>query len=82
MATVGCTLTGRAIIACNGRESPVARAIGGDRKGKISLLLYAVAVPLAFVAQALALACYLAVVLLWFVPDRRIEHVLMDRRPD
>ncbi|MDE1172882.1 MAG: TMEM175 family protein [Parvibaculaceae bacterium] len=80
MAAVGYELTERAIIACNGKDSAVARAVSADRnlKGKISLLLYALAVPLAFVTRELALLFYIAVILLWLVPDRRIEKVLRD----
>ncbi len=80
MAAVGYELTERAIIACNGKDSAVARAVSADRnlKGKISLILYALAVPVAFVTRELALAFYVAVILLWLVPDRRIERVLRD----
>lgn len=76
MAAVGYELTERAIIRCNGRESAVARAIGSDGKGKISLAFYIVAIPLAFYMRAGALALYVAVILLWLIPDRRIEKAL------
>ena len=76
MAAIGYELTERAIIACNGRESAVAKAIGKDWKGKISLALYAVAVPVAFFARPVALILYIVVLMLWLVPDRRIERTL------
>ncbi len=78
MAAIGYTLTERAIIACGGHESAVARAVGTDLKGKISLALYALAIPLAFVVQWLAILLYMLVILLWLVPDRRIERTLED----
>lgn len=78
MAAVGYAMTERAIVACNGQDSVLARALGSDRKGKASVALYLIAVPAAFFARPLALALYLAVLALWMVPDRRIERVLRD----
>ena len=66
----------RVIIRNQGRDSLLAKALGGDRKGKISPLLYAVAVGAAFLSQWIAQAIYVLVALLWLVPDRRIERVL------
>jgi len=51
-------------------------ALGSDVKGYASLLMYAAAIPLAFTNRWLAYALYVAVVLIWFVPDRRIERRL------
>jgi uncharacterized membrane protein len=65
-----------AIIAENGPGSHLAEAVGRDRKGKLSLALYAVAIPLAFVNQWISDALYVAVALMWLVPDRRIEKRL------
>ena len=78
MAAVGYELTERSIIACNGRQSAVGRAIGRDWKGKISLALYAVAVPAAFFARPVAIILYIVVLLFWLAPDRRIERELED----
>lgn len=78
MAAVGYELTERSIIACNGRQSAVAQAIGRDWKGKFSLALYAVAVPAAFFARPVAIILYVVVLLLWLAPDRRIERTLGD----
>ncbi|HET6436744.1 MAG TPA: TMEM175 family protein [Anaeromyxobacter sp.] len=61
------------IIAKQGPRSKLAEAVGRDLKGKISPLLYALAIPLAFFREWLADALYVAVALLWLVPDRRIE---------
>lgn len=59
----------------HGADSPLARAIGTDRKGKLSMLAYAAAIPLAFVLPGLSMTIYAAVAALWFVPDRRFERV-------
>ena len=62
------------IIRAQDAGSKLARAIGVDRKGKLSPLLYAAAIPLAFVNESLADAIYIAVALIWLVPDSRIER--------
>jgi len=69
----------RAILAHHGRSSRVAKALGSDLKGVVSVLLYVVAVPLAFVEPHLAHAIYVAVAIVWFIPDTRIERTL-DRK--
>jgi uncharacterized membrane protein len=68
-----------ALIAVNGGDSALARAIGRDVKGKASIALYAVALALAFFAGWLALLVYALVALMWLVPDRRIERTLAAR---
>jgi uncharacterized membrane protein len=78
MCAVAYTVLQNAIIAYHGRSSRLADAVGSDRKGKSSLLLYTAAVPLAFVHQAIAVVIYVVVVLMWLVPDRRIEATLAD----
>jgi uncharacterized membrane protein len=78
MASIGYWILVRAIIAGQGPQSRLAQAIGRDFKGKISTAIYAAAIPLAFVHQAIADLLYVAVVLLWLVPDRRIESRLAD----
>jgi uncharacterized membrane protein len=75
MAAIGYTLLQSAIIARNGRSSALATAIGSDVKGKLSLAMYVAAVPLAFVREWMAILIYIAVALLWLVPDRRIESI-------
>jgi uncharacterized membrane protein len=76
LAAIGYTLTERAIIACNGKTSAVARAIGSDWKGWGSIALYTLAVPLAFVSRWIAIGLYVSVIALWLIPDRRIIRVL------
>jgi len=73
MAGIAYYILCRALIAHHGPESALALAIGDDRKGKISLVLYVVAVTLAFFSSAAAFAVYVLVAALWFIPDRRIE---------
>ena len=66
----------RSIIRHQGDGSMLAKAIGRDRKGLISPLLYAASIPAAFVAPWIAGAIFVGVALLWLVPDRRIERAL------
>ena len=66
----------RAIMRNQGRESVLAAAVGKDIKGKISPLIYASAIPLAFVSPWIADALYVVVALMWLTPDRRIERVV------
>jgi uncharacterized membrane protein len=66
----------RALLALHGRDSVLATALGRDFKGKISVVIYAVAIPLAFVSPFCACALYVLVAIMWLVPDRRIEKTL------
>jgi uncharacterized membrane protein len=66
----------RAIIRADGPESPLARAVGADRKGHLSWAAYFFAIPLAFVRPWIADALYVLVALIWLIPDRRIERQL------
>jgi uncharacterized membrane protein len=63
----------RTIIAGEGPESTLAEAIGQETKGVVSVILYGLAIPLAFAHQAISDAIYVTVALMWLVPDRRIE---------
>jgi len=66
------------IIAAQGPGSKLAEALGRDLKGKISPLVYAVAIPLAFVREWIADILYVTVALMWLIPDRRIESRFHD----
>ena len=70
----------RALIARHGPGSVLATAIGDDFKGNISIAAYLLAIPLAFANRWIACALYVAVAILWLVPDRRIERALADRK--
>jgi uncharacterized membrane protein len=63
----------RFLIRCNGADSKVARAVGRDTKGILSVVIYAAAIGLAFIEPWTSIALYVAVALIWFIPDRRIE---------
>jgi uncharacterized membrane protein len=75
---VAYTLLQAAIIAHQGPQSRLAAAVGRDLKGKLSATAYAVAIPCAFASRWIALAIYVAVSLMWLVPDRRIESRLAE----
>jgi hypothetical protein len=62
---------GRAFIACEGQSPALAAAVGSDRKGKVSALISAIAIPAALVAPLVAVALYVAGGVIWFAPDRR-----------
>ena len=66
----------RAIIAVNGPDSKLATAVGTDTKGKISLVLYLGGVAMAFYEPWVSIAIYIAVALMWLIPDRRIESLV------
>ena len=76
MAAVAYFILVRAIIAVHGRDSALAKAVGRDWKGKIPLAAYAAAMALAFVNPWISCALYVAVALMWLIPDRRIERTL------
>jgi uncharacterized membrane protein len=73
-AGFGYAILARALIRANGPDSAVAAAIGSDRKGYASLALYAAGVGLAFVSPWIAYGCYVAVAVMWFIPDRRFTR--------
>jgi len=66
----------RILLRHHDRESPLARAIGSDRKGTLSMLCYIAALGLAFVQSWMAWSLYIFVAIIWLVPDSRIERVL------
>jgi uncharacterized membrane protein len=76
LAGIAYLILAHAIVAEHGASSRLAEALGRDWKGKLSLLLYAVAIPVAFVNQWISDAIYVAVALIWLAPDPRIERRL------
>ncbi len=66
----------RALIGLHGRDSVLASAVGRDFKGKVSIVIYAAAIPLSFVNSWYAVALYVAVAVMWLIPDRRIEETI------
>jgi uncharacterized membrane protein len=78
MSAVAFTLLQRSIVASQGASSRLRAAVGTDRKGKISMVLYAAAIGAAFFERWVSVGAIVAVALIWFIPDRRIEAVLHD----
>ena len=76
LAGVAYFILTRTLIGLHGEDSTLATALGSDFKGRISVLIYAAAIPLAFVRPWIAFAIYVFVAVLWLVPDRRIERNL------
>jgi uncharacterized membrane protein len=74
MAAVAFFILVRMLVHVHGSGSRIAEAIGADYKGKVSLLLYVVAIPLAFAVPYVALGVYALVALMWLIPDRRFEQ--------
>ncbi len=66
----------RTLISHHGKDSTLAIAVGEDFKGKLSVVVYAVAIPLALVNSWFACALYVLVAVIWLIPDRRIEKTL------
>jgi hypothetical protein len=66
----------RSLIAHHGKDSTLGASIGNDRKGRMSLAAYSVAIPLSFVQPWVACGCYVGVAIMWQIPDPRIEKAL------
>jgi uncharacterized membrane protein len=80
MCAIAYTILELQIIKLHGKDSILAKALGGDRKGKLSLLAYVCAVPLALVGLSWVSGLLIVTVaLMWLVPDRRIERTLNDK---
>jgi uncharacterized membrane protein len=80
LAAIAYLLLQHAILRQEGPDSTLAAAVGRDRKGKISPLIYAIAIPVAFVHPWMAGALYVVGALMWLVPDRRIERTISHAR--
>ena len=78
MSAIAFTILAQALIAHHGKDSPLALAIGDDRKGKTSLAVYALAILCTWVNPWIAMALYVTVAVMWVVPDRRIERALAE----
>ena len=78
MAAITYYILVRALIGAAGQAPTLARAVGSDRKGMLSPVLYAVAIPIAFVAPAIAFVLYVTVVSVWIIPDLRIERAMAE----
>jgi TMEM175 potassium channel family protein len=76
---VAYTLLTLSLLALHEPGSQLAQAIGDDRKGKISLAAYVLALACSFVLPWFSVALFLAVAIIWFIPDRRVERVIVDK---
>jgi uncharacterized membrane protein len=76
LAAVAYLILQRTIIRSQGSDSLLARAVGRDVKGKLSPLMYVLAIPAAFVSEWIAGALYVGVALMWLFPDQRIERLV------
>lgn len=80
MAGVAFFILTHVLLQHQGRASTLGHALGGDFKGKISVLLYGAAIPLAFWRAWVACAIYVLVTVMWLIPDPRIERVLSQEK--
>jgi uncharacterized membrane protein len=78
LAAIAYFILTKALLSRHGQDSVLASALGNDLKGKISLVIYLIAIPLAFLNSWLAGGLYVLVAVIWFIPDRRIEKTLMQ----
>ncbi len=76
LSAISYYILSRVLIRHDGENSKIARALGRDFKGRISVVIYAVAIPLSFVSRSTSVALYVAVAVMWLIPDRRIERTL------
>ena len=79
LAAIAYFILQQVIIANQGADSVLKKAVGSDWKGKASPVFYAIAIPVAFWAPWVSLSLYVLVALIWLVPDRRIEHQLIGK---
>jgi uncharacterized membrane protein len=78
MPAIAYYLLQKAIMRMQGAHSVLAKALGGDIKGKVSPILYVAGIVLAFVSPLFSIAIYVLVAVMWLVPDRRIENLLRE----
>jgi len=75
-ASIAYFILTKRLIAHQRAGSVLAKSIGGDRKGRVSMVVYIGAIPLAFLQPLLACLCYALVAVMWLIPDRRIEKAI------
>jgi uncharacterized membrane protein len=72
------TIFAKILVHLHGKDSKLAKALGPDTKGNLSVLLYIIGIALSFVHAWIAVGIYIVVAIMWLIPDRRIERVLHD----
>lgn len=75
MAAISYYILSLCLIAVHGKNSVLAKAVGADRKGVLSLIMYAIAIALSFISPWIGLSLYAFVAIIWFIPDKRIEKI-------
>lgn len=78
MAAIAYFILQHTILATQGSNSMLAKALGRDFKGKISPILYVTAIPLSYINEWIAFGIYALVALIWLIPDKRIERVFNE----
>ncbi len=78
MSAIAYFILQQLIIATQGKDSILKKAVGSDWKGKLSPITYAIAIPLAFWFPMMSMGLYVFIALIWLIPDRRIEKVLKN----
>ena len=81
LAAIAYTILVQSVLSLHGPDSLLANALGADFKGKISVLLDLIAIPLSFFKPWIAFAIYVLVAVMWLVPDRRIERKMATNSP-
>ncbi|MEX8546932.1 MAG: TMEM175 family protein [Mucilaginibacter sp.] len=79
MNSVAYFILAKTLIGQAGKNSKLAKAFGKDWKGKSSVLLYVIAVGFSFANTKISLAIYTGIAIMWLVPDKRIEHEVLDQ---
>lgn len=79
MSGIAYYILSRSLIKYQGHDSALAVAVGRDFKGKASVVIYAIAIPLSSVNRWIAVGLYVVVAIMWFIPDPRIEKEITDR---
>jgi len=78
MAGTAYYILSRQLIALHGNDSTLAKAVGKDQKGKLSVIIYFIAIPIAFINPTISLIMYASVTAIWWIPDRRIEKKIVN----
>ena len=80
MSGIAYYLLSQSLVKLHGPDSTLSLSIGRDKKGVISVVLYALAIPLAFVSRTLSFALFILVAIIWFIPDSRIEKNMTEKK--
>ncbi|MEP6617270.1 MAG: TMEM175 family protein [Ginsengibacter sp.] len=80
MAGVAYYLLAHSLVRLHGKSSTIGIAIGNDRKGKLSVIIYAIGIALCFIHPMLGFGCYILVAAMWFIPDKRIENKVVKEK--